>query len=92
MAGLYAILSYSVSLRAREIGIRMALGAERRQIFLLVVQHASKLLCVGILIGLFTALIAAPFLQPALFNVSIFDWSAFGAAIVTVAGAAMLAC
>jgi putative ABC transport system permease protein len=72
-SGVYAVISYSVSLRTREIGIRMALGARRRTILAQVVSRGVLLSTIGVVAGLCTALALGRFLRALLFVVSPFD-------------------
>ncbi|MCI0338640.1 MAG: ABC transporter permease, partial [Acidobacteria bacterium] len=71
--GLYGILSYSVSMRTNEIGIRMALGAERRNIFLLVMRESFTLVFIGLGIGLVLATAASRLISSNLFGVTTAD-------------------
>jgi ABC-type antimicrobial peptide transport system permease subunit len=68
--GLYGVLSYAVSQRLREIGIRLALGARPAQIRVLVLSHGMHLLLIGSAIGLFSAFVLSRALQSVLFEVS----------------------
>jgi predicted permease len=72
-AGLYAALAYSVSQRRHEIGIRMALGAGRRDIRSMVVIHAARLAFLGVAIGLAAALTMTGVMQGFLYGVSASD-------------------
>ncbi|HEY8055727.1 MAG TPA: ADOP family duplicated permease [Terriglobales bacterium] len=85
LAGIYTVLAYAVSQRTREIGVRMALGAERRQITAMVLRRAAGLLTVGIAIGLVLAWTASSLLARFLFGVPPRD-----PLTLTVAAAAML--
>ena len=67
--GIYAVLSYSVAQRIREIGIRMALGAKRSGVLALVLRHSSRLLIPGLALGLGLALALGQILNPMLFLV-----------------------
>ena len=55
VVGLYGVMSYSVAQRTNEIGIRLALGAQTRDVLLMVVKHGSKLILIGLAIGLAAA-------------------------------------
>lgn len=68
--GLYAVLSYSVSQRRREIGVRIALGAEAQNILRLVVFEGLRICIIGILLGASAALILSHFIQGLLYKVS----------------------
>jgi ABC-type antimicrobial peptide transport system permease subunit len=72
-AGLFAVLAYSVSLRSREIGIRMALGAAPRRVTSLVLRQAFRLTLIGILIGYALALPLASTIRVVFLGVSPFD-------------------
>jgi len=72
-SGLYAVLSYSVSHRLREIGIRMALGATARDVSALVLADAGRMIGGGLAIGLVAAAATAPLLGRFLFGVSALD-------------------
>lgn len=72
-AGIYGVMSYAVTQRTQEIGIRVALGASRANIFRLVVRDAVLLLGVGIAIGLVGALYLPRFLSTQLFQVGATD-------------------
>ncbi len=78
--GLYGVIAYSVSLRTREVGIRMALGAERGQVLRMVLGQGARLALVGIALGAVLAAGAASVLQSMLYGVSTFDPLAYGAA------------
>jgi len=78
--GLYGVIAYSVSLRTREVGIRMALGAERGQVLRMVLGQGARLALVGIVIGIGLAAAAASVLQSMLYGVSAIDPLAYGAA------------
>jgi putative ABC transport system permease protein len=92
--GLYGVIAYSVSLRTREVGIRLALGAERGQVLRMVLGQGARLALVGIGIGAALAAAAASVLQSMLYGVSAVDPLAYGAAallLLVVALAANLA-
>jgi predicted permease len=73
LTGVYGIVSFSVSQRVREIGIRMALGAQRKDVLSLVLRSGAAPVCVGLAAGLGLALIVSTRLEPTLFGVSARD-------------------
>lgn len=83
--GLYGLLSYEVSRRTREIGIRMALGAERRDVLRLVVGQGITLALIGTIAGVAVALVLTRFLSSLLFNVKPADPATFTAIAVLIA-------
>ena len=84
--GLYGVMSYSVARRTREIGIRMALGAERSSVLWLVLREVALMVLVGVAIGVPLAVALSRIVQSQLFALSANDPIALaGAAIVLVA-------
>jgi len=90
--GLYGVMALSVTQRTRELGIRMALGAARYDVFRLVLSHGALLICIGIVIGLIGAIAASHVLQAVLYNVGALDLPAFAIAIGALAFIALFAC
>jgi len=90
--GVYGVISYGVSQRTREIGIRMALGAARGDVLSLVVGEGLKLLLLGVGAGAISSLLLTPVLSGLLFGVSPRDPVAFAASAVFLAAVALLAC
>jgi ABC-type antimicrobial peptide transport system permease subunit len=68
--GLYGVMSYMVARRRNEIGIRMALGADRREVISMVMREASRLLGAGVLVGLLASVVAARAASTLLFGLS----------------------
>lgn len=89
--GLYSVIAYLVLHRTHEIGVRMALGAERRDIVLMVVRQALVLGALGLALGSAVALVTAPRLEPLLFDTAGRDVAVFAAAAATIALAALMA-
>ena len=89
--GIYGVMSYSVTQRSRELGIRMALGAARPQVLALVVSQGMALAGVGIAIGLAAAFALTRFLSNQLFSVGATDPATFTLVSVTLAAVAFLA-
>jgi putative ABC transport system permease protein len=79
--GVYGVLSYSVSQRTQEIGVRMALGAERRDVLRLIIAHGMKLAGVGIAAGVVGAAAATQSIKSVLHNVTPTDPVSFGGVI-----------
>jgi predicted permease len=69
IAGIYGVMSYSVSQRTREIGIRVALGARNGEVIRMFVSHGTRLAAVGIVCGLIAAALLTRFMSSLLFNV-----------------------
>lgn len=90
--GIYGVIAYTTRQRTHEIGIRIALGAQRRQILGLVLQDGVRLTLIGLGIGLALALTLTRFLQSQLFGVAATDALTFGSVIVLLSAAALLAC
>jgi putative ABC transport system permease protein len=90
-AGIYSIMSYNVTQRTSEIGIRMALGAEARDIFRLIVGRAVKLALTGIILGAVIALMASRVMRSLLYDVAPTDPSTFIAICVILSAVALLA-
>ena len=73
VVGLYGVISYTVSQRSREIGIRMALGAPPESVYRLILKEAGWLTAVGMASGLMCAVIAATLMHKLLFDVESWD-------------------
>lgn len=86
-AGLYGLLSYMVTLRQAEIGIRVAIGAERRDILLMVLREAATLVLIGIGLGAPMAFVGLRLMSGILFGLSPGDPVSFA---VSVAGLAIV--
>ena len=91
-AGLYGLLSYTVAQRRREIGVRLALGAQARDILALVVRQGAALVAVGAVAGLFAAAAASRILESFLFGVTPYDHLTFVGAPLSLAAVALVAC
>jgi putative ABC transport system permease protein len=90
--GLYGILVYSVSQRAREIGVRIALGAQATDILRLVIRHGLKIFGTGLAIGILSTLLLSHSIQSVLFGVSGNDPISFGLAILVLGVTGIVAC
>jgi hypothetical protein len=91
--GLYGVIAYSVSLRAREVGVRMALGARPAHVLRLVLLQGGRLAAVGVALGALAAALAGRVFESMLYGVSAFDPIAYAAAagvLFAVAAAANL--
>jgi putative ABC transport system permease protein len=89
--GIYGVISYLVVQRTHEIGVRMALGAQRRDVLKLVVGHAAKMVGIGTVIGLVLAIFSTRTLSALLYSVSAFDLATFAFATIALAAIALLA-
>jgi predicted permease len=89
--GLYGILSYSVAGRTREIGVRMALGAQRGSVLRMVLQEAGMLVVLGMLVGVPAALLSSRVLSFMLFGISRNDPASMVLVVAILVGIALLA-
>lgn len=89
--GIYSVMNYSVTQRTTEIGIRMALGAEARDIFRLIVGHAGRLVLAGVAIGVAGALASSRVIGSLLYGIKAADPWTFAAIVVLIGGTALLA-
>lgn len=90
--GLYGVMALTVTQRTRELGIRLALGANRGDVFRLVLGQGMLLVVIGLAAGLFVAASTGRGLASILYNVSAWDPPAFLGATITLALVALLAC
>jgi putative ABC transport system permease protein len=89
--GLYGLLTYAVAQRTREIGVRMALGAQRRDILALVLGQGAVLAGIGVVAGLAGAFAVTRYLSSLLFGITPLDPATFVAVALVFAGVALLA-
>jgi putative ABC transport system permease protein len=92
LVGLYGVMSYSVAQRTNEIGIRLALGAQSRDVLLMIVKQGSLLIVIGLTLGLAGAYALTRLIASLLFGVTAKDPMTFVAAAVLLALVALLAC
>jgi predicted permease len=89
--GLYGVISYSVGQRTREIGVRMALGAERVSVYRLILKDAGGLIGLGLVMGVLGSISAAHLMESQLFEVSSWDVPTLGAVALVLSLSALLA-
>jgi putative ABC transport system permease protein len=89
--GIYGVMSFLVVQRTHEIGVRMALGAQRRDVLVLVVGRAARLIFLGTGVGLLLAIFSSRALGTMLYNVRAFDLPTFGLVTFILACVAMFA-
>jgi predicted permease len=89
--GIYALISYSVTQRTQEIGIRMALGASTRNVRRQIVGQTLRLSLIGIAIGTIASWVTARSMSRLLFGVTPADPATFGGMVIVLAGVAVLA-
>ena len=90
--GIYGVIAYTTRQRAHEIGIRVALGAKRRDILRLVLGQGLRMTLAGLAFGLLISLILTPFLRSQLFGVTTTDALTYGSVAVLLVAVALAAC
>ncbi len=90
--GLYGVMSYSVAQRTREVGLRMALGAQRHDVLKLVVGQGMKLAVLGVAMGLAASVALTRLMEKLLFEVSATDFTTFAVIAGLLTLVALLAC
>ena len=91
VVGLYGVIAYSVSQRTREIGVRMALGAQRKSVYQLILKEAGMLIALGIVAGVACSVAAATLMHKMLFRVHSWDLPTLSAVAVLLGLSALLA-
>jgi len=91
VVGVFAVVSYVVAQRTREMGVRLALGATRREVTALVVRDSARLVGVGIVVGVVLALAAGPLIAAQLFQTSPRDPSSIALAALVLGGVTIVA-
>jgi putative ABC transport system permease protein len=91
MVGTYGVLSYAVTERTREVGIRMALGADRRDVFGMVIVRSGKLVCAAVGLGLLGAFTLTRVMGSLIYGVKPTDSGTYVAVCSILAGLALLA-
>ena len=89
--GIYGVLSYTVTQRTHEIGVRMALGSNPGRVFRLIVTQAMGLIAAGLAVGMLSAYIVVKFASSLLYEVSPYDSLTFTAVPILLTGVAILA-
>jgi putative ABC transport system permease protein len=90
--GIYGVMSYSVAQRTHELGIRVALGAQTKDVLRLVIGEGMRLTLIGVAIGLSAAFALARLLETLLFGISASDWTTYTEIGALLAAVALLAC
>jgi len=90
--GIYGVISYSVTQRTHEFGVRLALGAQSGDVLKLVLKQGAVLAVIGVAIGLGASFALTRLLEKLLFNVSATDWTTFSAIPLLLTAVALLAC
>ena len=91
VVGLYGVIAYSVSQRTREIGVRIALGAQRRTVYRLILKEAGALALTGIVIGTGCAIVVASLMRKLLFGTAPWDLTTLICVAAVLGGSALLA-
>jgi ABC-type antimicrobial peptide transport system permease subunit len=89
--GIYGTVSYMVVLRTREVGIRMALGAKRRDVLLLMLRESTRPVLVGLIAGMCMAVGASYLLRKVLYGLSTVDGASFGGVALLFLAIALIA-
>ena len=92
VVGVYGLLSYTVTRRTNELGIRMALGADRRSLLAMVLREGGTLVGIGLIVGVVCALLITRTLASLLYGIGASDPGSFMAVIFLFAAAALLGC
>jgi putative ABC transport system permease protein len=92
VVGIYGVVSYAITQRTNEIGIRIALGAQPRDILWMVLREGGRLAFAGCLIGLAASLVLTRFMSHLLFGISARDPQTFAIAVLILDAVALLAC
>jgi len=92
IVGIYGVMSYSVTQRTHEIGIRMAIGARPRDVFKMILGHGMKLALIGVVIGLVGAFALTRLMATMLFGVEPTDATTFAGISIILITVALLAC
>jgi len=92
VSGVSGVMSYMVNLRTREIGIRMAIGADKVKVITLILSYGIKLTIVGLVIGIAGAYFSGSWLSTQLFEINAFDLVIYGTALMTLLVISTLAC